>query len=97
MDGLKEIFPDSSHVRLIGLDRADDLSIWAHARDQGFAIVSFDSDFYERVVIEGFPPKVILLRCGNSSTNHVRELIESYSDRILAFEDDPDTACLELM
>lgn len=84
-------------MRLIGLDRADDVTIWTHARDQGFAIVSFDSDFYERAIIEGFPPKVIWLRCGNSSTDHIMELIKLNRDRLIVFESDHETACLELM
>lgn len=37
-------------------------------RTIGFAIVTFDSDFYERGLIHGFPPKVLWLRYRNTST-----------------------------
>lgn len=36
-------FPGSVHVRDLGLRGADDQQIWAHARKQGFVIVSMPS------------------------------------------------------
>jgi predicted nuclease of predicted toxin-antitoxin system len=52
-DALAALFPGSRHVRHEGLDRADDESIWRFARDQGFAIVSKDSDFQEKSKMAG--------------------------------------------
>jgi predicted nuclease of predicted toxin-antitoxin system len=42
---------DGKHVDLMGLKAADDDSIWAFARKHDFAIVSKDSDFYQRRVL----------------------------------------------
>jgi predicted nuclease of predicted toxin-antitoxin system len=42
---LADVFPGSLHVRQVGLERADDESIWSLARDRSFAIVTKDSDF----------------------------------------------------
>lgn len=96
VDQLKELFPGSSHIRLIGLEGADDETIWAHAREHGFAIVTFDYDFYERGLIHGFPPKVLWLRCGNTSTANVLDLLKRSHRNILEFEQDPHSGCLEL-
>lgn len=49
---LSDIFPGSVHVREIGLERAEDSAVWAHAAQHGFAIVSKDPDFHQRS-----PPK----------------------------------------
>jgi predicted nuclease of predicted toxin-antitoxin system len=42
---LDDLFPGSSQVRLLGLERADDATIWGHAKANEFAIVTLDADF----------------------------------------------------
>ena len=74
---LSDPFPGSTHVRLLGLDQASDDDIWRYARDNGFAIVTRDTDFVERSIIRGHPPKVILLRIGNTSTANIRHWLQS--------------------
>ena len=51
-------FPESLHFRDIGLERAVDESIWSYARDNGFVIVSKDSDFHQLSFLFGHPPLV---------------------------------------
>ena len=46
---LADIYPASVHVREIGLRDADDVTIWEHAKSNGFAVVSKDSDFSSEV------------------------------------------------
>jgi predicted nuclease of predicted toxin-antitoxin system len=58
---LSDVFPQSSQVRLIGLDRADDRAVWAQAKADGYTLVSLDSDFAEMASVLGPPPKVIWL------------------------------------
>ena len=41
---LADIFPDSSHVQLVGLDCSDDEQVWEHAKLNGFIIVTKDVD-----------------------------------------------------
>ena len=62
---LADIFPKSIHVREVGLREADDELIWGYAKLHGFAIVSKDSDFQQRSLLYGSPPKFIWLRVGN--------------------------------
>ena len=47
---LADIYPESVHVREIGLRDASDDEIWEYAKNNGFAIVSKDSDFQQRSV-----------------------------------------------
>jgi predicted nuclease of predicted toxin-antitoxin system len=48
---LADLFPGSSQARLLGLDRADDRTLWDHAAAQGFALVTQDADFAEMAVL----------------------------------------------
>jgi predicted nuclease of predicted toxin-antitoxin system len=96
LERLAHLYPDSSHVRLIGLKTADDESIWAFARGHGFAIVSKDSDFHQRSLLFGFPPKVIWIRRGNCNPDAIERIrIEHHLD-IERFQRDTRHAYLVL-
>ncbi len=56
---LQNYFPGSLHVSDCGLLDSEDQEIWEYARDHGFAIVTFDADFYDISIINGQPPKII--------------------------------------
>ena len=62
---LAESYPGSVHVRDLGMERASDTDVWRHAAASGLTIVTKDSDFHERSLIFGAPPKVVWLRLGN--------------------------------
>ncbi len=91
-----DLFPESNHVRLLGLSEVGDRVLWDYARENGFAIVSQDADFAEMAVLLRSPPKVIWLRAGNQSTADISSLLRRHADLILAFGDDVETACLEI-
>ena len=79
-------YPDSAHVRDVGLSGAEDRQIWDHARTHGFVIVSKDTDFRERSYVEGFPPKVIWLDVGNAGTAAIAALLRRERERVDRFE-----------
>ena len=89
---LAHAFPESSQVRTLGLDTADDRTIWRYAAEHGFCIVTLDSDFADLSALLGHPPKVVWLRCGNKPTVFIEDLIRSHTLRILtlAVADDVD-------
>lgn len=89
-------YPDSAHVRNVGLAAGDDQAVWNHARANGFAIVSKDSDFQHRAMLHGHPPKVIWVRLGNCTTTAVANLLRTRHADVLAFEADPAAAILVL-
>jgi len=66
---LADLYPGSEHVVRLGWERSDDGAIWALAKPKGYTIVTQDSDFAERSILEGAPPKVIWIRIGNSRTS----------------------------
>jgi predicted nuclease of predicted toxin-antitoxin system len=57
-----DLYPNSSHVKLLGLTQANDTLIWAFAQQHGYTIVSKDADFHQRSLVFGHPPKLIYLR-----------------------------------
>ena len=43
-----DLFPDSTHIKAVGLREADDFVVWEWAKKHGFTIVSKDTDFHQR-------------------------------------------------
>jgi predicted nuclease of predicted toxin-antitoxin system len=93
---LADIYPESVHVRQVGLSTATDLEIWNYAIKGGYAIVSKDSDFQQRSLLHGAPPKFIWLRVGNCTVRKTEELLRSYSTVLHTFELDDSKAHMML-
>jgi predicted nuclease of predicted toxin-antitoxin system len=89
-------FPGSQHVRDCGLLGRSDDEVWAYARDHGFAIVSKDSDFQQRILLLGHPPKLVWLRIGNCTRDQIVRLIASHEREILSLGRNPFEAALVL-
>ena len=93
---LQNLYPDSTSVKAAGFERASDDRIWDFARTNGFAIVSKDSNFHQRSLLEGPPPKVIWIQRGNCSTLDIEGLLRARRVEIEAFGAHPEAAFLEL-
>jgi predicted nuclease of predicted toxin-antitoxin system len=93
---IEHLFPSSSHVRLLKLDKVDDLAIWKYANEHGFHIVTQDTDFNDINTLYGYPPKIIRIRTGNASTNAIIQLIQNKNEIIHDFLDNEETGFLEL-
>lgn len=91
-----DLFPGSSQVKDHDLDRTDDAVIWEFARSNGYTIVSKESDFFQRSLLFGAPPKFLYLKVGNSPTSDVTTLIRSNSQLIHAFIRDAASSLLIL-
>ena len=87
-------YPGSTHVHLAGLGSALDDQIWDHARNGGFTIVTKDTDYQERSLIQGYPPKVILIRRGNVSTGEIEAALREQREAIDRLDSDPELAVL---
>lgn len=94
VSALQPMFPGSVHVRDVKLERADDAAVWAFARDGGYTIVSKDADFHQLSFLHGPPPKVVLLRMGNCTTDHVLAALCRHAENLRTFEADPEAALL---
>jgi predicted nuclease of predicted toxin-antitoxin system len=89
-------FPGSSQARLLGLDRADDRTLWQYAAENDFCIVTLDADFADLSALLGAPPKVVWLKCGNRPTAYVEQLLRDHSLRILTMAVAEDEDLIEI-
>jgi len=93
---LATLFPDSVHVRECGLLGRPDEDVWEYARANGFIIISKDSDFQQRSLLYGHPPKIVWLRIGNRTRQQLVVLITSHEQEIHALDTDPFETVLVL-
>jgi len=89
-------YPESKQIRELKLENSSDIQIWMYSKKNNFVIVTFDADFYEFSNLYGFPPKIIWLKTGNSTTNYLSELLIQKQEVIIDFINNQEIACLEL-
>jgi predicted nuclease of predicted toxin-antitoxin system len=97
VDRLADLIPNSSHVWLVGLERASDQDVWDYALAHGYTVVTKDADFSEMSVLRGFPPRVIWLRIGNCTTQQIDALLRTHREAIMALDTDPSVGVLALI
>ena len=93
---LADLFPNSIHVRDIGMMATEDITVWDYAKNEGFVIVSKDTDMHDLSLFRGLPPKVIWIRLGNCSTREVEQLLRKDAQVIRLFCLDDDVSLLAL-
>jgi predicted nuclease of predicted toxin-antitoxin system len=91
---LLEIFPGTLHIRNVLSITTDDLTIWEFAKAEDFIILTKDNDFDERSQLEGCPPKIIHLICGNKTTLHILNLILWHKDEVIRFCETDSGNCI---
>jgi len=96
VDYLADIFPNSSHVELLGMRGHTDTEIWNLAKQDGYVLMSKDDDFRQRSFVYGAPPKVIWLSVGNSGTSAIHQLLLTSVAHVEAFVADPEESLLVL-
>jgi predicted nuclease of predicted toxin-antitoxin system len=93
---LQNEFPGSTQVALVGLERVDDRTIWNHAKEHGYVIVTRDADFEELSSIHGAPPQVIWLRVPNQGKADLLKLLLKYHTVLHETLQESNVACIEL-
>jgi predicted nuclease of predicted toxin-antitoxin system len=63
----------------------------------GYTIATKDEDFQQRSLVQGHPPKVIMVCIGNCPTARVEQLFRSYQKELTDFENDPLKSLIELL
>jgi predicted nuclease of predicted toxin-antitoxin system len=94
---LADVFPDSTHLRAVGLVATADDRVWEFAKANAFAIVSKDDDFRQRSLVFGAPPKVIWVRLGNSSTAEIAAALRAAAQAVYEFDADPTASFFVLL
>jgi len=56
---IADLFPGSTHIKAVRLKEAEDNAVWDGAKRHEFTIVSKDTDFRQRAIVFGHPPKFI--------------------------------------
>ena len=92
-----DLYPNSQHIKTLGLINTDDAIIWEYAKTNGFVIVSKDADFHQRSLLYGHPPKFIYLRIGNSPTSKITQILRDNFDIIIQFGSSKTESVLVLM
>lgn len=72
-----DLYPNSAHVKTLALIHSEDVLIWEYAKVNDFIIVSKDSDFHQRSLLYGHPPKFIYLRIGNCPTTTIVQILRN--------------------
>ena len=93
---LSDVYPGSSHVSLVGLDRASDAEVFDYTLDNGYALVSKDVDFAELAQARSPSPKVVWLRLGNCTTAEIEDTLRARQEAVAALESDPEARVLAL-
>lgn len=93
---LGDLFPNSLHVRDVGMKATSDPIVWDYAKDNDLMIVSKDADMHDLSLIFGNPPKVIWLRLGNCSTLQVEKVLGRDFNAIKLFYEDKNLSLLAL-
>ena len=55
--------------------QATDSELWIHARRRDWTILTRDTDFFDRLMLEGPPPKIIWVRLGNIRKGELESLL----------------------
>ena len=93
---LRDLFPNSFHVRDVDMKATIDPVVWEYAKNNDLMIVSKDADMHDLSLVFGNPPKVIWLRLGNCSTVQVENLLRREFSAIESFYKDEDLSLLAL-
>ena len=96
VDSLHDLFPESAHVRSVGLATATDAEVWGFAGANGYVIVTKDWDFNQLAFLHGPPPKVVWIQLGNCTTQDVDGLLASRHPDVIAFDADESASLLIL-
>ena len=73
------------------------MQIWEFAKQNGYTIVTQDSDFNELNSLLGFPPKIIWIRTGNLRTQALLEILIEHNIEVQRFLEDKSFGCFEIV
>jgi predicted nuclease of predicted toxin-antitoxin system len=76
---------DAEALRNIGLRDAEDQEIFERGRQEDVIILTKDKDFVDLVNRLGPPPRIIWLRCGNTSEYRLKQILKKHLDDALRF------------
>jgi predicted nuclease of predicted toxin-antitoxin system len=97
VDRLADLYPGTSQVRLLRLEKSTDSDIWYYAKANDFVIVTKDRDIVDLGILRGSPPKIVWLRVGNLSTDAIEEILRSKRPALEELLADSSRTILEIL
>lgn len=85
---LKYAFKDffkAKHLSDLKLERESDKVIWQYCKDNNLTIVTKDFDFIDIQNLDSFPPKIVLITLGNTTTHNISVYLKSKQTEIKEF------------
>ena len=90
-------FSGIKHISDLRMDAdTEDAFIWEYAKNNNFTIITKDNDFEYLSRLNGCPPKVIQLTCGNKTTTEIISILSGSIDTIRNFESDEENCLMFL-
>ena len=93
---LQSDYPGSTQIALLGMERANDREVWQYAKENGYVIVTKDSDFYDLSLLYGPPPKIVWLKTGNVTKSAVTHLLLNNRETIQSLLAQNEISCVEI-
>ena len=79
------MFPGSMHVLTLGFGHTPDIEVYRYAGQNGFTILTKDSDYDALSGRYGAPPKVILLKVGNMRADDLLRFVQEHKADFATF------------
>ena len=89
-------FQNQSKLGNWDLKNSTDIEIFNYSKKNDYAIVTFDSDFCDLNIFWGYPPKIIWIRTGNTTTKNLENLLRNQQELIKLFLTE-NYGCLEIV
>jgi len=70
--------------------RQSDEQLWLYARERGFVLLTKDTDFFDKLMLSGAPPKIVWVRTGNLRRVALEERITREWNSILTLLETSD-------
>ena len=94
---LKSAFGECIHVNNTSLSPpAKDFDIWRFAKENGYTIITQDSDFLNYLETKGYPPKLVLIRVGNINTEQMKKILLQAKQSIIELLNNDEYGLLEI-
>lgn len=93
---LLSLFGVLTHIRDIGLQRADDKIIWEWAKGNGYTVITTDADFVVMSQRLGWPPKVIHIEQCDFPLRVIEDILRRNAVRISELDKDNEVGVLGL-
>jgi len=94
---LKTAFGECVHINNMSLSHpAKDFEIWQFAKEQGYTIITQDSDFLNYLETKGYPPKLVLVKAGNINTEQMKKILLQAKQSIIELLNNDEYGLLEI-